>query len=580
MRLNRERTQKFFKMEEVNLDLLNIEQEDDNLLGASPFVPSSNECLLSPPMISAACRKVSTDDLENHYGKEFVGGASAAREADVGVKTVPLPFKLPSTPTSVLSDLNINEMNKRRVKTEELRSRKGCGAKESMHLNGIAESCPVEHPKPFTSQLKRSYCDIENEQSAATPEKGSEEAIRSRKNRNRRSVTLRKSLAWDQAFFTDEGVLDNDELFAVASDTREALTIPELATIGNEEQNLIAPFELSTTPVNDRSQLEVRSQVLPENLSINFRLVVCSIPEQDIVDTPSVRSVRQVPSTGSQMFSNAYSNAAAIPQGCTSIPLPNRLLRTLNQPGGSGSHPTEHAPRINSDGMNKPRNATASPQRRLISSNQSRIAASHQTRIGALEKQPQNMDIQPPDEIHKMHVTPAKLPMLTRSMSTPRLQESPSSLSRKVSSMSRKVKETLGKVMTGRARRVPKEPSLSHATVLKKDTLDSNRSVAELNVPDRMRSNMPLISVKVNDEVCTVGEVFRLRGPSPSSKIDQRQAPSLMRSKSTHSGVPGLPRAADAEVARDTAPSQSVASSQSLRKPSGLRKPSPKLGFF
>lgn len=134
--------------------------------------------------------------------------------------------------------------------------------------------------------------------------------------------------------------------------------------------------------------------------------------------------------------------------------------------------------------------------------------------------------------------------------------------------------------MTGRARRVPKEPSLSHATVLKKDTLDSNRSVAELNVPDRMRSNMPLISVKVNDEVCTVGEVFRLRGPSPSSKIDQRQAPSLMRSKSTHSGVPGLPRAADAEVARDTAPSQSVASSQSLRKPSGLRKPSPKLGFF
>lgn len=75
-------------------------------------------------------------------------------------------------------------------------------------------------------------------------------------------------------------MLDNDELFAVASDTREALTIPELATIGNEEQNLIAPFELSTTPVNVRSQLEVRSQVLPENLSTNFRLVVCSIPEQ------------------------------------------------------------------------------------------------------------------------------------------------------------------------------------------------------------------------------------------------------------------------------------------------------------
>lgn len=62
--------------------------------------------------------------------------------------------------------------------------------------------------------------------------------------------------------------------------------------------------------------------------------------------------------------------------------------------------------------------------------------------------------------------------------------------------------------MIGCVRRVFKELFLLYVIVLKKDILDLNRFVVEFNVFDRMRFNMLLILVKVNDEVCIVGEVF------------------------------------------------------------------------
>jgi len=74
-----------------------------------------------------------------------------------------------------------------------------------VQLDGIAETSPVKNPGPFTSQLSRSYLDIENEQAGVTPDKGGGEPTVLRKSRSRRSTTLRKSLAWDKAFFTDEG---------------------------------------------------------------------------------------------------------------------------------------------------------------------------------------------------------------------------------------------------------------------------------------------------------------------------------------------------------------------------------------
>jgi hypothetical protein len=79
-----------------------------------------------------------------------------------------------------------------------------CGA-GSVQLDGIAETSPVKNPSSIATQLSRSYLDIEREQAGMTPEKGDGEPTVHRKSRTRRSTTLRKSLAWDKAFFTDEG---------------------------------------------------------------------------------------------------------------------------------------------------------------------------------------------------------------------------------------------------------------------------------------------------------------------------------------------------------------------------------------
>jgi len=61
-------------MEEENLDLLNMEQEDDNLLGISPA--NAELCItgvspLSPSMMPKALKQAGADDLENCYGKSL-----------------------------------------------------------------------------------------------------------------------------------------------------------------------------------------------------------------------------------------------------------------------------------------------------------------------------------------------------------------------------------------------------------------------------------------------------------------------------------------------------------------------------
>lgn len=76
-----------------------------------------------------------------------------------------------------------------------------------MQIDGICETSPVKNSGNLTSQHGRSYLDIENEQDGGTSEKGEGEPTLLRKTRRRLSTTLRKSLAWDKAFSTDEGNL-------------------------------------------------------------------------------------------------------------------------------------------------------------------------------------------------------------------------------------------------------------------------------------------------------------------------------------------------------------------------------------
>lgn len=62
-------------MEEQGFDLLNMEQEDDNLLGISPA--NSELCIqgispLSPSMMPKALKQAGTDDIENCYGRSLL----------------------------------------------------------------------------------------------------------------------------------------------------------------------------------------------------------------------------------------------------------------------------------------------------------------------------------------------------------------------------------------------------------------------------------------------------------------------------------------------------------------------------
>jgi len=59
-------------------------------------------------------------------------------------------------------------------------------------------------------------------------------------------------------------VLDNDELFAVASDTPKTLAMPELATIWDGPQNLVTSFEAKTAAAKSKPKSEVRSEVRSE----------------------------------------------------------------------------------------------------------------------------------------------------------------------------------------------------------------------------------------------------------------------------------------------------------------------------
>jgi hypothetical protein len=59
-------------------------------------------------------------------------------------------------------------------------------------------------------------------------------------------------------------VLDNDELFAVASHTPKTLTMPELATIWDGPQPVIAPFEAKTTPAKTLFKPELRTELKTE----------------------------------------------------------------------------------------------------------------------------------------------------------------------------------------------------------------------------------------------------------------------------------------------------------------------------
>lgn len=110
---------------EGNCDLLNFDQEDDNLLGISPTELCLGVSPSSPSMLPCIMTLGSMEDLENHFGEE-----KNMRASDSSATLASLPSRSHVIPSSVLSVLNFNEMNQRRI--EELWSKKGIGIKGAL----------------------------------------------------------------------------------------------------------------------------------------------------------------------------------------------------------------------------------------------------------------------------------------------------------------------------------------------------------------------------------------------------------------------------------------------------------------
>ncbi|XP_024365520.1 uncharacterized protein [Physcomitrium patens] len=472
-----------------------------------------------------------------------------------------------------------------------------------MQIDGICETSPVKNSGNLTSQHGRSYLDIENEQDGGTSEKGEGEPTLLRKTRRRLSTTLRKSLAWDKAFSTDEGVLDNDELFA------------GLATISDGPQNVIASFEERSTPtksqirpeVSSEAKTEVRLELRPEaELEVrpqNLRTVLRpksrpaskSKPQQDLLHSTSLRPVRQI-QTGSQAFSSASSRVAATSQWFPSIPLSTNFSKLGKQLGGACSPTIEHTHGTNPCQMKEPPNTCIAHEARPVALKiaheapsqmepWARLPTTRKVQDKPLEeihkvKQIKKVELNPsmemqkmkqPKEAHatkqvkKLEVKPVeetqklRQPFLNRSMSTPNLPDSPSTPCRKVSSMPKKMTETREKVMavnvTEHAPTVFKEPSLSHIHPVDNTLILS--TVPEVKASNRMRSN------------------------AAATKGSSTQASSLVRSKSA-CAIPGQPKATSLGHARGftpSAPPPKVHPLEPVGRPTSLRRP-PKLGFF
>lgn len=146
--------------------------------------------------------------------------------------------------------------------------------------------------------------------------------------------------------------------------------------------------------------------------------------------------------------------------------------------------------------------------------------------------------------------------------------------------------------MTGRARRVPKEASLSHVQPAEKTSSLPKKTGTLATVPEvkdqnhRSRSNAAVAPIKVNKEAYTVRDILRGKRPPSSPKAASKQGPTLTRSKSSCGPAPGFTRGTDPGFARvispsaPSAPPPPVQPAEPIGKPTGLRKPSPKLGFF
>ncbi|KAG6547595.1 hypothetical protein Mapa_011044 [Marchantia paleacea] len=283
-----------------------------------------------------------------------------------------------------------------------------------------------------------------------------------RKTRSARAMhSLRKSLAWDKAFSTDEGILDGDELPLVAKTPKKPVVLPPLdlpdimalvspptkpapsPSVDAPKPDLDIKSSFALKPISDSSeQLLIAPSLGPSNtakstIDVGGKEVVYTIGK---VNVPTVSGARQ---PTSQSSSSAITSPTDI-KALSGIPRPVPVIQVIEDavekgtklrlPGSLAHGHIDQSRGITTKKLEK---GVEGPLKYELH------AKGQKDPVVKLQK-----DMELAAQVKPMKDTLT----LTRCRSTSSLIKPPStstSLSKKVSSVSKKVKDTLGRVLPG-----------------------------------------------------------------------------------------------------------------------------------
>ncbi|KAL2649649.1 hypothetical protein R1flu_017777 [Riccia fluitans] len=475
---------------------------------------------------------------------------------------------------------------------------------------GDREMEEEQPPKQVDGQENRSSQAENHSAVAPAPDKPA------RKPRSKRAMhSLRKSLAWDKAFSTDEGILDGDELPLF---TKTPKKLPELPPLDLPEiLALVSPAAKSAAvSITQKPSVETCDSVTPTVPNHGMTKNTDSLSESGEVEAPptsgneKVRISNDARPVNSQTLSSAITSPIHL-KPLTAIPRPVPVTQVIEEAVEKGTK--LRLPSLVVHAQNKVDKGYEAQAR---SQKEAEIVSKHRQ--------------------ENEHALPVKLQKdsqtLTRCRSTSALMKPPStstSISKKVSSVSKKVKDTLGRVLPGSmgGRSSANRKALAetaHADRLRPVTSTSQSSATGLKVPTspgpsymtRSKSARAALSGFVAEpNVQKTGVLAELSNKPSSSKASGKHPAVQKKSKgesiwgslrgksgssstrgsehvpqsiaipspATLKKTGGTENATESSKPHDSESSHTDTSrdlSLQIGKPSGLRLPSPKIGFF
>uniref|UniRef100_A0A0E0DLB1 Uncharacterized protein n=1 Tax=Oryza meridionalis TaxID=40149 RepID=A0A0E0DLB1_9ORYZ len=386
-------------------------------------------------------------------------------------------------------------------------------------------------------------------------------------------VNLRKSLAWDSAFFTSEGVLDTEELAVVNSTFRKAQgsRLPGIAE------------EMRRSGESTTSTLESESWVM-ENLETElFDNVRASIQRShgNPGKAPGVTAVISKPPKSKANVPRvaARKGVDLMPQSKIRAPISTsqgaaggkqRIQATLKEPttarvpisGSTEVKPSLKPPRA------LPRVATMrAPTNTAVASG---IPDKRSSTGGVVNRQTVGKSV---NNSVSAHSRPGGV---TKSTSTSKSGALPSSLSSSSAATAASIGNMLGQkpkssTLSNKSRIAQRIPvrSTSRTDVNKVNPARASRN----NIPTGGKSNRVSPSISPSSSVDSLSSV--VSGASTASTVGKMSHTSESFSTRSSSLSPSLRNSNDHAPTRADADTQGKGS-----KPSGLRMPTPKIGYF